>query len=188
MSAISQVVKLYEFLSVSDIKSIEKSLKSSKEGISYGEFRQLLTRFNIEYRDDIEFENVCMKIDLDRDSRIKFNEFIAYFITELQNDDNAAEKLSVLPPIAKSAKILAITQRSSILKTFFTQSPSDKGESLLSGNYITIGCYGDVNCWSSKWKLDKIIYVGEFLSISTSSFKTFVHFSDCLEDFISLLC
>lgn len=162
-------VKLYDFLSLNDIDSIEKYLKTSSDGISYEEFRQLLTRFSIEYRDD-DFEHVCMKIDLDRDSRIKFNEFIAYFITELQNDDNAAERLSVVPPIASSANVLSTFHRSAVLRTFFIASSSDtaKDESvnISSGNYITIGCYGDVNCWSSKWKLDQIIHVGEFGTFS----------------------
>lgn len=153
----STTVKLYEFLSLRDIDIIEQSLKQKNDGISYEEFRQLLTRFNIKYRDN-DFENVCLKIDLDRDSRIKFNEFVAYFITELQNDDNAAERLSIVPPIAKNAFVLSIAQRSAILRTFFI--PSDNSE-LLSGNYITVGCYGDVNCWSSKWKLDRIIHIGE---------------------------
>lgn len=160
----SSTVKLYEFLSLEDVNSIEKYLKRSDDGISYEEFRQLLTRFNIEYRDN-DFENVCLKIDLDRDARIKFNEFIAYFITELQNDDNAAERMSVVPPIAKSAYVLPTAQRSAILRTFFIPSDNviDEIENITipGGNYITIGCYGDVNCWSSKWKLDKIIRAGE---------------------------
>lgn len=166
----AKVVKLYEFLAVSDIEKIEKYLKNAADGISYEEFRQLMTRFNIEYRDD-DFEYVCMKIDLDRDSRIKFNEFISYFITELQNDDNAADRLSVVPPIAYSAKVLATTHRSAVLRTFFIPTPSSSSDKAAqgepvntsSGNYITIGCYGDVNCWSSKWKLDRIIHVGKFL-------------------------
>lgn len=158
-------IKLYEFLSVQDIDSIEKYLKRSTDGISYEEFRKLLTRFNIKYRDD-DFVNVCLKIDLARDSLINFNEFIAYFITELQNDDNAAERMSVVPPIPKSPNVLSFTQRSAILRTFFipNSSQSDKKDERVnksSGNYITIGCYGDVNCWSSKWKLDQILYVGE---------------------------
>jgi hypothetical protein len=159
----TSIVKLYEFLSLRDIDSIEEYLKRSDEGISYEEFRQLLTRFNIEYRDN-DFENVCLKIDLDRDSRINFNEFIAYFITELQNDDNAAEKLSVVPPIAKSAYVLSTVQRSAILRTFFLPSVNSASDELVGascGSYITIGCYGDVNCWSSKWKFDRVINVGE---------------------------
>lgn len=165
----SEGVKLYDFLSLRDIDSIEKYLKSSSVGISYEEFRKLLTRFHIEYRDE-DFENVCFKINLDRDSRIKFNEFIAYFITELQNDDNAAERMTVVPPIATSANVLSTVHRSAVLRTFFIASSSDyaRDESVntSSGNYITIGCYGDVNCWSSKWKLEQIIHVGEFPTFS----------------------
>lgn len=158
----TSTVKLYEFLSTRDIDSIEKYLKHSATGINYEEFRRLLTRFNIKYRDD-DFVNVCLKIDLDRDSRIKFNEFIAYFITELQNDDNAAKRLSVMPPIAKPANVLATTQRSAILKTLYmpTDKERDGDANILSGNYITIGCYGDVNCWSLKWKLERSLNVGE---------------------------
>ena len=153
------IVKLYEFLSLEDIEEIEKHLKHSANGISFEEFRELLTRFNVEYRDN-DFVNVCRKIDLDRDSRIKFNEFIAYFITELQNDDNAAEKLSVVPPIAKSASVVPTIHRSSVLRTFFIRSSRE--ESALEGIFITVGCHGDVNCWSSKWKLDRVVRVGEF--------------------------
>lgn len=171
----SAIVKLYEFLSLKDIDSIEKHLKRFDEGISYEEFRQLLTRFNIEYRDN-DFENVCLKIDLDRDSRIKFNEFIGYFITELQNDDNAAEKLSVVPPIAKTAYVLSIVQRSVILRTFFLPSNDANDENLSQENYITIGCYGNVNCWSSKWKFDRAFNVGgfyKFLKLEKSCGKLF---------------
>lgn len=149
--------KLYDTLSVQDIDAIQQYFESLDDGLSYEQFRQFLRDYNIDFSDS-DFVTLCLRIDMDRDSRIKFREFISYFITELQNDDNAAERLSIVPPIAHSPMVLAQTQRNLILRVFYV-------ETLMRGCYLTVGCFGDLYIWSSKWKLERIVFVGEELIV-----------------------
>lgn len=82
------VPKLYDRLSLQDVDIIQKHFGAQKlGGLSYEKFRSLLGRFNLVYSDDT-FHNVCLKIDTARDNVISWSEFIAYFILELQIDDN----------------------------------------------------------------------------------------------------
>lgn len=150
MAKSNSIPKLYNILSVKDIDNIQIYFNNTN-GLTYDDFRDFLARFELEGFDEDDFMNLCLKIDMDRDCRIKFNEFIAFFITELQNDDNAAERLSIMPPIVKSTKITStMMQRSNIVRGFY-----------VAGFYITFGSYGDVYYWSPKWKLERIIHVGE---------------------------
>lgn len=155
-TTIQENPKLYEFLSVRDIDNIQKYFKRLKSsGLSYEKFRSLLSSFDIVYTDDA-FHNVCLKIDLDRDNIINWSEFVAYFILELQNDDNTIERLSIIPPISKPVNVLFTTQRSNILRILFMTSTSSE-----IANYVTIGCYGDMNFWSPNWKLEMILNAGK---------------------------
>lgn len=164
----SLIPKLYDFLSVENIDEAKVYFETfGKNGLSYNELREYLTQHGIVYSDDV-FENVCSRIDMDRDSRIKFNEFIAYFITELQNDDNAAERLSIIPPIPKSTKVVPTMVRNRILRIFYippssemtTAETTDSNATRGNGCYITVGWYGDAYLWSDKWKLEAIFFVG----------------------------
>lgn len=156
-----QVPKLYDFLSVSDIDNIQKHFKNLKSsGLSYERFRSLLDSFDIVYSDDV-FQNVCLKIDLDRDNVINWSEFIAYFILELQNDDNMKERLSIISPIPKPANVLATTQRSNILSILFMSDSTGDFNKKVHGNYATIGSFGDLYFWSTDWKLELISHAGE---------------------------
>lgn len=153
-----QVPKLYDFLSVSDIDNIQRHFKKQKSnGLSYETFRSLMNAFNISYSDDA-FHNVCLKIDLDRDNAINWSEFIAYFILELQNDDNTKERLSIIPPIPKHANILTTTQRSNVAAILFL---SDKMSDANKSVYATIGSFGEMYFWSTNWKLETISHVGK---------------------------
>jgi hypothetical protein len=153
-----RVPKLYNFLSTQDIDNIQKHFKKHKSaGLSYEKFRSLLARFNIAYSDEA-FRNVCLKIDLDRDNVVNWSEFIAYFILELENDDNAKLPiyiLSIIPPIPKPANVLSTTLQSSAARINFM------GGSSTDGKYVTIGCYGEVHFWTSKWKLERTCYAGK---------------------------
>ncbi|XP_070491037.1 WD repeat-containing protein on Y chromosome [Chironomus tepperi] len=73
--------------------------------------------------DDKDFEILCLKIDMDRDCRVKFNEFISYFITELQNDDNEAEQLAITLPIAESANVISTKQETEAIRIFYIPAP-----------------------------------------------------------------
>lgn len=147
--------KLYDFLSTHDIDNIQKHFKKQKStGLSYEKFRSLLARFNITYADEA-FRNVCRKIDLDRDNVVNWSEFIAYFIVELENDDKAKERLSIIPPINGPANVLSTTLSSSVARINFM------GGSTADAKYITIGCYGDVNFWTTKWKLERTCHAGK---------------------------
>lgn len=149
-----RVPKLYNFLSTQDIDNIQKYFKKQKSaGLSYEKFRSLLARFNIAYSDEV-FQNVLLKIDLDRDDVVNWSEFIAFCILELENDDDAKERLSIIPPIPKSANILSTTLQSFAVKINFDPA-------LDEGRFITVGCYGDVNFWTTKWKLERTIRVGK---------------------------
>ncbi|KAL7016839.1 hypothetical protein ACKWTF_010156 [Chironomus riparius] len=110
------IPKLYNFLSVRDIDASKKYFGT--DGLSYEKLREYLTRFGIKF-DDKDFEILCLKIDMDRDCRVKFHEFISYFITELQNDDKDAEQLCITPPIAESAKVLSTKQDIESLRVFY---------------------------------------------------------------------
>lgn len=150
-----RVPKLYNFLSTQDIDNIQKQFKKQKSaGLSYEKFRSLLAHFNITYSNEA-FRNVCLKIDLDRDNVVNWSEFIAYFILELENDDNAKERLSIIPPIPKSANVLSSILPSTTVRINFMDGAST------DGNYVTIGCYGEVNFWTSKWKLERTIHTGK---------------------------
>lgn len=153
-------LKLYDFLSVRDIDNIQKYFRRLKSsGLSYETFRSLLSSLGIVYTDGA-FHNVCLKIDLDRDNVINWSEFVAYFILELQNDDNTKERLSIIPPIPKPANVLSTTQRSNILRILF-MSDCDADADEADDNYVTIGCYGDVYIWSSNWKFQMILHAGK---------------------------
>lgn len=155
-TALEENPKLYDFLSVQDIDNIQKyfqRLKSS--GLSYEKFRSLLSSLDIVYTDDA-FHNVCLKIDLDRDNIINWSEFVAYFILELQNDDNTKERLSIIPPIQKPANVLLTVQRSNILRILFMSGSASDAD-----NYVTIGCYGDMFFWSPNWKFEMIVLAGK---------------------------
>jgi hypothetical protein len=158
------IPKLYDFLSTRDIDTIQKYFKEQKSsGLTYETFRILLANYNIVYSDAV-FHNVCLKIDLDRDNSINWSEFIAYFILELQNDDGAKARLSIIPPISKPAKTVPTSQRSNIVSIQFMRRSSpadDAARSDIYGNYVTIGCYGDVNFWSTDWKLEMISHAGK---------------------------
>jgi hypothetical protein len=147
------VPKLYNFLSTQDIDNIQKYFKNLKSsGLSYEKFRILLARFNIIYSDEV-FQNVCLKIDLDRDNVVNWSEFIAFFILELENDETK-KRLSIIPPIPKFANVLSPILQSLAVHIDFDGTAAD-------GRYITVGCYGDVNFWSTKWKLERTIRVGK---------------------------
>lgn len=149
-----RVPKLYNFLSTQDIDNIQKYFKKQKSaGLSYEKFRCLLARFKIAYSDEV-FQNVCLKIDLDRDDVVNWSEFIAFCILELENDDDSKERLTIIPPIPNSVNILSTTLPSFVVKINFDAA-------LVEGRYITVGCYGDVNFWSTKWKLERTIRVGK---------------------------
>jgi hypothetical protein len=149
-----RVPKLYNFLSTQDIDNIQKHFKKHKSsGLSYENLRSLLARFNITYSDEA-FRNVCLKIDLDRDDVVNWSEFIAYFILELENDDNAKERLSIIPPIPKPANVLSTILQSSAARIDFMGNSSD-------GKYVTIGCHGEVNFWSLNWRLERTCYAGK---------------------------
>lgn len=149
------VPKLYNFLSTHDIDNIQKHFKRQKStGLSYEKFRSLLARFNISYSDEA-FRNVCLKIDLDRDNVVNWSEFIAYFIVELENDDKAKERLSIIPPINRPANVLSATLPNSIARIDIVEG------SATDAKYITIGCYGDVNFWTTKWKLERTCHAGK---------------------------
>lgn len=147
--------KLYNFLSTKDIENIQKHFKKQKSvALSYDKFRSLLGRFDVTYTDD-DFRNVCLKIDLDRDNVVNWSEFIAYFILELENDDAAKERISIIPPIPKAANVLSSTLQSSAAGISFMGGQSSDGK------YVTVGCYGEVNFWSSKWKLERASHAGK---------------------------
>lgn len=134
---------LYDCLSTQDIDNIQKHFERHQSaGLSYESFRAVLSLFGIAYPDEA-FHNVCLKIDLDRDNIIKWAEFVAYFILELENDDNVKERLSIIPPIAKPANVLSTVQRNPIVRVEF-----------VNNMFVTIGCYGDLYFWSSNWKLE----------------------------------
>jgi hypothetical protein len=152
--SVMEVPKLYNFLSARDIDNIQAFFKNLKSpGLSYEKFRSLMARFNITYSDEV-FQNVCLKIDLDRDNIVNWSEFIAFFILELENDYRKKEKLSIIPPIPKSATVLSSTLQNPAIRVEYDGKTEDE-------KYITIGCYGDVNFWSPKWKLERTIYAGE---------------------------
>lgn len=156
-----RVPKLYNFLSTQDIDNIQKHFKKQKlAGLSFEKFRSLLARFNIVYSDGA-FRNVCLKIDLDRDNVVNWSEFIAYFILELENDDNAKARLSIIPPIPKAANVLSTTLQSSAARINFMDVTSTDGK------YVTIGCYGEVNFWTSKWKLERTCYAGRWMMLTS---------------------
>lgn len=72
-----KTLKLYDVLSVEDIKKIHQHFQSRESGgLSYEEFRTLLRQFEIVYSEE-DFHNVCLKIDLDRDNAIKWSEFVS---------------------------------------------------------------------------------------------------------------
>lgn len=156
-----QVPKLYDFLSVRNIDNIQRHFKEQKSsGLSYQKFRSLMDSFNIFYSDDA-FHNVCLKIDLDRDNAINWSEFIAYFILELQNDDNMKERLSIIPPIPKPANVLMTTQRSKIARILLMSDKKSDADNSVYGCYVTIGSYGDLYFWSTNWKLEMISNAGK---------------------------
>lgn len=157
-----QVPKLYDFLSVRDIDNIRKLFEKQKSsGLSYERFRSLMDSYSIFYSDDV-FHNVCLKIDLDRDNVINWSEFIAYFILELQNDDNMKERLSIIPPISKHATLLPTTQRSNISRILFMSDKTSVADTAVSDErYVTIGSHGDLNFWSANWKLEMIKHAGK---------------------------
>ena len=156
-----QVPKLYDFLSVRDIDNIQKYFKNQKSsGLSYEKFRSLMESFDIFYFDD-DFHNVCLKIDLDRDNAINWSEFIAYFILELQNDDNMKERLSIIPPIPKPANVFNSTHRSNIARILFMSDVKPSDANVYGGCYVTIGSYGDLYFWTSQWKLQMITNAGK---------------------------
>lgn len=158
---VERVPKLYDFLSIDDIDSIQKHFKQQKAGLSYEKFRGLLERFSITYADEA-FHNVCLKIDLDRDNAINWSEFIAYFILELQNDDNVKERLSIIPPIERAANVLSTVQRSNVLRIQFVHDENwNRAEGDKDGGYVTIGCFGELNFWTSKWKLETTSSAGK---------------------------
>lgn len=149
-----EVPKLYNFLSSRDIDNIQAYFKSLKSpGLSYEKFRSLMARFNITYSDDA-FQTVCLKIDLDRDNVVNWSEFIAFFILEMENDYRTKERLSIIPPIPKSATVIASTLQNQAIRVEFDGTTENE-------KYITIGCYGDVNFWSPKWKIERTIRVGK---------------------------
>lgn len=157
-----QVPKLYELLSVRDIDNIQRHFKKQKSsGLSYEKFRSLMGSFNIFYSDDA-FQNVCLKIDLQRDNIISWSEFIAYFILDLHNDDNMKERLSIIPPIPKPANVLTTTQHSNISRILFmSDKTGDDDDKSVYGCYVTIGSYGDLYFWSTSWKLERISHAGK---------------------------
>lgn len=155
MTLEERATRLYEFLSLEDIDKIRRHLKRQRSGgLSYEKFRSLLGRFDVVYPDEA-FHNVCLKIDLDRDNVINWSEFIAYFILELQNDDNTRERLSIIPPISDPASVLSTTQRSSAARVLFDAASEPHGR------YITIGSFGDLYFWSTRWKLETIFHAGK---------------------------
>lgn len=152
-----KVLKLSDLLSLEDIDKVRKRFqKETSGGLSYEEFRELLSHFGVIYSDDV-FHNVCLKIDLARDNVIDWSEFIAYFVVELQNDDSMKESLSIIPPIPKPANSLSTTQRSKIVRVLFTKGSLTETES----NYVTISCFGDLNVWTSSWELGTTRRVGK---------------------------
>lgn len=137
--------KLYDFLSVQDIDDVRelfKDINDDDEGFSYEDIRSLLKKYEIEYTDEA-FHNVCLKIDLQRDNIINWSEFISYFIVELQNDDDAKERLSIIPPIPKAANVVSTTLRNTVVRI----------QLMNDGRYITVGCNAELCFWSAKWKL-----------------------------------
>jgi hypothetical protein len=146
-----RATRLYDFLSLEDIDTIRKQFKRQKSGgLSYENFRILLSHFDIVYPDEA-FRNVCLKVDLDRDRIINWSEFIAYFKLELQNDDNSRKRLSNIPPIPKPATVLSTTQKSSVVRVLLDAA----------GKYTTVGSLGDLYFWSSRWKLETIVHAGK---------------------------
>lgn len=157
------VPKLYDRLSLQDIDIIQEHFRAQKlGGLSYEELRSLLARFNVVYSDDA-FRNVCLKIDTARDNAINWSEFIAYFILELQNDDNMKERLSIIPPIPKPANVLSSLLPQCVLRVLFMKGEdSSDVERSVYGNYVTIGSGGDLSFWSCpKWKLERISHAGK---------------------------
>lgn len=141
-------------LSTQDIDNIQKCFMKQKSArMSYDKFRSLLARFNITYSDEA-FQNVCLKIDLDRDDAINWSEFIAFCILELENDQNAKERLSIIPPIPNPTNVWSTVLQSFSVKINFVGTLADE-------KYITVGCYGDMNFWTTKWKLERTIRVGK---------------------------
>lgn len=158
--AAEKTLKLYEVLSLEDIDKIQRQFRKQKSGgLSYEKFRSLLARFDVVYSDDV-FHNVCLKIDMDRDNVVNWGEFIAYFICELQIDDNMNERFSIVPPIPKSTNVLSTQHRNRVIRILFT------GDRSGDGNYATIGCYGDLHMWSPKWKLETILHAGKLMLTS----------------------
>jgi hypothetical protein len=169
MSEASNLIpKLYEILSVADIDSIQKYFKDLQDdGLDYAAFRDFLLRYNVRY--DSDFHNLCLKIDMDRDNRIKFHEFITYFIAEYQHDDNAAEKFSIVQPIAKPAKVLSTPVENNILRVFYVPELEAGSKNSLNASYVTVGCFGDTFVWSLKWKLERVVHFGNY-AICTSAY------------------
>jgi hypothetical protein len=153
--------QLYEWLEVKEIDEIQRHFAElTSDGLSYEEFRKLLLRFKLQYDDDV-FDILCLKIDMDRDKRIKFHEFISYFIAEYQHDDNAADKFSIVPPIRKLPKVLKSPARNRIAKVFYIPPLHATNKSNLDSSYITFSCYGAAYFWSLKWKLNRVMHFGK---------------------------
>lgn len=167
MTASEKTLKLYEKLSVDDIDTIQKHFREQKSnGLSYDDFRSLLGNFNIDYTDDV-FYNFCLKIDSERDNVINWSEFTSYFILELQNDDDTnEERLSTIPPIPKSTSVLSTIHRSNVVKVLYMTM---SGANTSNGYYVTVGCYGDLYFWTSKWKHEAIYHAGKLTLTSINS-------------------
>lgn len=157
-----KTLKLYNALSVEDIATIQEHFRQLKSsGLSYERFRSLLGQFDIAYSDDV-FQNVCLKIDLDRDNAINWSEFIAYFILELQNDDNMSARLSIMLPIPKPAMFLPTTNKNIVSRILNTG-----GSETSDCNYVTIECYGDLYFWTTaKWRLEMHAEAGKLMLTS----------------------
>lgn len=161
------IPKLYNFLSVKDIDDSKEYFGS--DGLSYENLREYLTRFGIKYK-DYDFEILCLKIDMDRDCRIKFNEFISYFVMELQNDDKDAERLTITPAIGKSTKVLSTQQRNKVLRVFYIPptSPTIMEQELtkiLSPSLSSLTSPLPTSMMTTIADKDKIISDGCYLSI-----------------------
>ncbi|XP_025155075.1 WD repeat-containing protein on Y chromosome [Harpegnathos saltator] len=130
-------------------------------------FREIL---EIEMSQD-EFQILFKKIDVKRDGKVTWDEFISYLLIEFQVQDISRKLRMLEVPLTSLPKLLRTRHRTAVCRiAFCPEVLPDRSTSFQRGCYLTVSREGTINYWSLDLEYERTVQSkNPFLKVQTTA-------------------